>query len=130
MLGSPVWVRSMPDLYGMGIGEPGRPDVIVYGGLDVYREELVVFVDRFEGVAFHSEPGLMTISKRAQSRSPKVPTPGLVTTLSLLGISPTRDHLVWRPAKEHGNPRFRIREPGHCSTRQRQPWYLRVPVLE
>ena len=58
VLGNPVWIRSMPDLHVMGIGEPGRPNVTVYGGLDVYRAELVVFVDRFEGVAFHSEPGL------------------------------------------------------------------------
>ena len=48
----------MPDLHDIGMGEPGRPNVTVYGGLDVYRRELVVFVDRFESTAFHSEPGL------------------------------------------------------------------------
>ena len=58
MIGNPVWIRSMPDLHDTGVGEPSRPNVTVYGGFDVYREELVVFVDRFEGVAFHSEPGL------------------------------------------------------------------------
>ena len=58
VIGNPLWVRSMPDLWNMGLGEEGRPNVVVYGGLDVHREELVVFVDRFEGVAFHSEAGL------------------------------------------------------------------------
>ncbi len=58
MIGNPIWIKSMPDLHCMGMGEPGRPNVTVYGGLDVYRQELVVFVDRFEGVAFHAEPGL------------------------------------------------------------------------
>lgn len=48
----------MPSLGELGLGQPDRPNVIVYGGLDVYGEELVVFVDRFEGMAFHSEPGL------------------------------------------------------------------------
>lgn len=48
----------MPDLHDMGVGEPGRPNVLVFGGFDVYRRELVVFVDRFEGMAFHSEAGL------------------------------------------------------------------------
>ncbi len=48
----------MPDLHDIGLGEPERPNVTVYGGLALSRKRLVVFVDRFEGVAFHSEPGL------------------------------------------------------------------------
>lgn len=48
----------MPSLAVLGLGQPDRPNVIVYGGLSVYGEELVVFVDRFEGMAFHPEPGL------------------------------------------------------------------------
>lgn len=58
VLGNPIWMMSMPDLHDVGLGESERPNVTVYGGLAVSRNELVVFVDRFEGVAFHSEPGL------------------------------------------------------------------------
>ena len=58
VLSDPIWIMSMPALYDIGIGEPHRPNVTVYGGLDFYRRELVVFVDRFAAVAFHSEPGL------------------------------------------------------------------------
>lgn len=48
----------MPELHDIGRGQPERPNVTVYGGLALFRKKLVVFVDRFEGVAFHSEPGL------------------------------------------------------------------------
>lgn len=58
VLGNPIWTMSMPDLHDIGLGELERPNVTVYGGLAVSRNKLVVFVDRFEGVAFHSEPGL------------------------------------------------------------------------
>ena len=58
VLGNPIWIMSMPDLHDIGLGEPERPNVTVYGGLAISKEKLVVFVDRFEGVAFHSEPGL------------------------------------------------------------------------
>ena len=48
----------MPELYNIVLGQAERPNVTVYGGLNLHREKLVVFVDRFEGLAFHSEPGL------------------------------------------------------------------------
>lgn len=47
----------MVDLAGIGMGESERPKVVVYAGYDVAGEPSVVNVDRFEGVAFHSEPG-------------------------------------------------------------------------
>ena len=47
----------MPDLAIAGRGEPDRPNVVVFGGRDGRQEPLVVFVDRFERIAFHSEPG-------------------------------------------------------------------------
>lgn len=58
VLGNAVWIMSMPELHDIGLGESERPNVTVYGGLALSRRKLVVFVDRFEGVAFHSEPGL------------------------------------------------------------------------
>ncbi|MDE0376703.1 MAG: hypothetical protein OXK16_12200 [bacterium] len=39
-------------------GQPERPNVDLYAGYDTSGEPLVVFVDRFENMAFHSEPGL------------------------------------------------------------------------
>ena len=47
----------MDTLHDEGLGEPGRPNVVVYGGYDLHGNSLVVFVDRYEQVAFHSEPG-------------------------------------------------------------------------
>ena len=40
-----------------GLGEEDRVNVMVYAGYGIHGEELVVFVDRFEGMVFHSEPG-------------------------------------------------------------------------
>lgn len=54
---APERVISMVDLAGIGMGESERPKVVVYAGYDVAGEPSVVNVDRFEGVAFHSEPG-------------------------------------------------------------------------
>ena len=41
----------------MAMGDPDRPNVFVYAGYDLADRPLVVFVDRFENIAFHSEPG-------------------------------------------------------------------------
>ena len=49
---------TMPELGEIGLGEVDRPNVDVYGGYGIGDVPLVVFVDRFEGMAFHSEPGL------------------------------------------------------------------------
>ena len=49
---------SMPELEEIGLGEKDRPNVDVYGGYSVNDTPLVVFVDRFEEMAFHSEPGI------------------------------------------------------------------------
>jgi len=38
--------------------QPERPNVDLYAGYDTSGEPLVLFVDRFENLAFHSEPGL------------------------------------------------------------------------
>ena len=48
----------MPELEEIGLGQKDRPNVDVYGGYSVNDVPLVVFVDRFEGTAFHSEPGI------------------------------------------------------------------------
>lgn len=48
----------MAELRDAGLGEAERPNVIVYGGYDLHGKPLVVFVDRYEQMAFHSEPGL------------------------------------------------------------------------
>lgn len=47
----------MEELNEVGLGEAERPNVIVYGGYDLHGDPLVVFVDRYEQIAFHSEPG-------------------------------------------------------------------------
>lgn len=49
---------TMPELEELGLGKEGRPNVDVYGRYGIGDFPLVVFVDRFEGMAFHSEPGL------------------------------------------------------------------------
>ena len=49
---------TMPELENIGLGDEDRPHVDVYGGYSVDDIPLVVFVDRFEGMAFHSEPGI------------------------------------------------------------------------
>lgn len=36
---------------------PDRPNVVVAAGYDTYGHPLVVFVDRFENIVFHSESG-------------------------------------------------------------------------
>jgi len=58
VLHHPEWVMSMPELAEVGLGEMGRPNVDVYGGYGINDMPLVVFVDRFEEMAFHSEPGI------------------------------------------------------------------------
>lgn len=58
VLHHPEWEMSMPDLAEIGLGEKGRPNVDVYGGYSINDMPLVVFVDRFEETAFHSEPGI------------------------------------------------------------------------
>ena len=47
----------MPLLDADGADKTDRPNVDVYGGYDTIGQALVVFVDRFENIAFHSEPG-------------------------------------------------------------------------
>lgn len=58
VLESPEWVMSMPALADFGLGGEDRLNVDVYGGYGINDVPLVVFVDRFEEMAFHSEPGL------------------------------------------------------------------------
>lgn len=55
---NPYRILPMPELADIGLGQPERPNVDVYAGYDSAGSPLVVFVDRFERVAFHSEPGL------------------------------------------------------------------------
>ena len=57
ILEHPEWIVRMPLLYEDGKDETDRPNVDVYGGYDTSGQPLVVFVDRFENIAFHSEPG-------------------------------------------------------------------------
>ena len=42
---------------GVQLAQHERPNVDVFAGNDSSGDALVVFVDRFEDVAFHSEPG-------------------------------------------------------------------------
>lgn len=48
----------MSDLADMGLGQAERPNIEVYAAYDTSGNPLVVFVDRFENMAFDSEPGL------------------------------------------------------------------------
>ena len=48
---------SMLGLVNMGLGQNERPNVDVWFGYGVAGRPLVVYVDGFEGSAFHSEPG-------------------------------------------------------------------------
>lgn len=57
MLESPEWIVRMPLLETSETDNDNRPNVDVYGGYDTLGQRLVVFVDRFEDIAFHSEPG-------------------------------------------------------------------------
>lgn len=57
VLEDPEWVMRMPLLDEDGSDRTDRPNVDIYGGYDVFGRQLVVFVDRFECIAFHSEPG-------------------------------------------------------------------------
>jgi len=57
VLDDPSHVLSLSDIAAIGLGDPERPNVIVYAGYDIANNPLVVFVDRFENIAFHSEPG-------------------------------------------------------------------------
>ena len=58
----PLLVRWMADVVematqsGVKFDEHERPNVTVVAGYDLSGNELVVFVDRFEDLAFHSEP--------------------------------------------------------------------------
>ena len=63
VLDSPLLVAIMEDVVEMAV-EAGtvldaheRPNVEVFAGYDVAGVSLVVFVDRFENIAFHAEPG-------------------------------------------------------------------------
>ena len=63
MLIAPVESILMSDTTEIDAGRPGRRliesdriNVVVHAGYGIYGQELVVFVDRFEDVAFHSEP--------------------------------------------------------------------------
>ena len=58
VLNHPEWEMSMPELAEIGLGREGRPNVDVYGGYSINDTPLVVFVDRFEEMAVHSEPGI------------------------------------------------------------------------
>ena len=51
-------IASMPEMADLGLAPQDRPNVDVYFGYDLAGRPLVVFVDRFELIAFHSEPGL------------------------------------------------------------------------
>ena len=48
----------IPELAETGLSEKGRSNVDVYGGYSLDDMPLVVFIDRSEGMAFHSEPGM------------------------------------------------------------------------
>ena len=50
MLKQRPWEKHRPE-------EEDRVNVMVYAGYGIHGEELVVFVDRFEGIVFHAEPG-------------------------------------------------------------------------
>ena len=47
----------MADVAALGVADSERPNVVVYAGYVVANRPLVVFVDRFEDIAFHAEPG-------------------------------------------------------------------------
>lgn len=55
--GSMTVVVDMAAESGVVLGQHERPNVDVVAGRGLSDNELVVFVDRFERVAFHSEPG-------------------------------------------------------------------------
>ncbi len=63
VLDDPLQVLSMADVTeraaqtGAGLHLSGQPNVRVFVGYDLSGAPLVVFVDRFENLAFHSEPG-------------------------------------------------------------------------
>ena len=56
VLEDPTYVLAMSDL-AVGTDHLERPNVVVYAGYDIGGRPMVVFVDRFENIAFHSEPG-------------------------------------------------------------------------
>ena len=58
VLSDPTVVITVSDLAEAEFRDPERPNVPVYAGYNVVDAPLVVFVDRFESVAFHSEPGI------------------------------------------------------------------------
>ena len=58
VLDDPVWVETLSDIAAArGWTGPAaeRPNVVVYGGYDLRGRRLVVFVDRYEDRAFHSQ---------------------------------------------------------------------------
>ncbi len=57
VLGDPSAVVTMSELTDAGFSDLKRPNIVVYAGYDTDGNPLVVFVDRFENVAFHSERG-------------------------------------------------------------------------
>ena len=56
-LDEPEWVTPLPVLVTGEDDQADRSNVNVYGGYDTFGRSLVVFVDRFENIAFHSERG-------------------------------------------------------------------------
>ena len=57
VLDDPSHVLTMADAATLAKGDSERPNVVVYAGYDIANRPLVVFVDRFENIAFHAEPG-------------------------------------------------------------------------
>lgn len=63
VLDDPLFVATMPEVIemaaqsGVVLDQEERPNVDVFAGRDSSGYDLVVFVDRFNKVAFHSEPG-------------------------------------------------------------------------
>ena len=63
LLRDPMLVESMVEIVelaakaGKKLDEPDRPNVDVFVGHDSFGHPLVVFVERFRNMAFHSEPG-------------------------------------------------------------------------
>ncbi len=61
VLRDPLESLQMSDLTpsqpGDHLTELDRVNVVVHAGYGIYGQKLVVFVDRFEDMAFHAEPG-------------------------------------------------------------------------
>ncbi len=63
VLDDPLFVATMPEIIemaaqsGVVLNQDERPNGDVFAGRDSSGHDPVVFVDRFNKVAFHSEPG-------------------------------------------------------------------------